>query len=61
VLPTILALPIAYFAWMVALSIRSTAGIGFIVLPALERPQVSAPLLDTFVRSPDLGLAAHCR
>jgi hypothetical protein len=28
-----------------------------LVLAALERPQVSAPLLDTFARSPDLGIA----
>ena len=27
------------------------------VLAALERPQVTAPLLDTFARSPDLGIA----
>jgi uncharacterized protein (DUF1778 family) len=28
-----------------------------LVLAALERPQVTAPLLDTFARSPDLGIA----
>lgn len=28
-----------------------------LTLAALERPQVSAPLLDTFARSPDLGIA----
>ena len=37
--------------------LRANRGNRELVLAALERPQVSAALLDTFARSPDLGIA----